>query len=228
MAVALIVAAGRGERLGANTPKAFIALAGKPMLQWSIDAFRAAGVEHVVVAVPQGWEPGSDAESSALAGCVVCEGGEQRSHSVRNALEAAGALADGEPVLVHDAARPLVTPDLIKGLVEAVSGEGAAHAAIAATAVTDTIKVADVSGDVQSTLDRSSLRAVQTPQAFKAEVLRAALAQDDSVLAAATDDAALVEAMGTPVKLVDAPAENFKVTQPNDIKLAELLLSERG
>ena len=228
MAVGLIVAAGRGERLGADGPKAFIALAGKPMLQWSVEAFHAAGVDHVVVAVPSGWEPSSDTELTALKNCTVCQGGEERSHSVRNALAAAGELEAGAAVLVHDAARPLVTPQLIKDLITAVSPDGGSRAAIAATAVTDTIKVADGSGNVVSTPDRSTLRAVQTPQAFQAGVLGAALAQDDATLAKATDDAALVEAMGYEVRLIEAPAENFKVTEPKDLKLAELLLSERS
>jgi len=228
VAVALIVAAGRGERLGASGPKAFIPLAGKPMIQWSVEAFRSAGVEHVVVAVPPDWEPSSEAETAAVSECTLCQGGAERSHSVRNALHAAGELADGEAVLVHDAARPLVTSQLIKDLVASVAPESGVEAAIAATPVTDTIKVADGSGNVVSTPDRAALRAVQTPQAFRAGVLKAALAQDDETLAKATDDAALVEATGTQVLLVDAPAENFKVTEPKDMQLAELLLSARG
>ena len=227
MAVALIVAAGRGERLGAEGPKAFIALAGKPMLQWSVEAFRAAGVDQVVVAVPSGWEPSSEAEAEALTGCTVCHGGAERSHSVRNALLAAGNIGPDEAVLVHDAARPLVTPSLIKDLVQAVALDSGGEAAIAATSVTDTIKVNDGNGNVASTLDRSILRAVQTPQAFRASVLQAALGQDEVTLGKATDDAALVEAMGVPVRLVDAPSTNFKVTEPKDLQLAELLLAEK-
>ena len=223
----MIVAAGRGERLGAEGPKAFIALAGKPMLQWSVEAFRAAGVDQVVVAVPSGWEPSSEAEAEALTGCTVCHGGAERSHSVRNALLAAGNIGPDEAVLVHDAARPLVTPSLIKDLVQAVALDSGGEAAIAATSVTDTIKVNDGNGNVASTLDRSILRAVQTPQAFRASVLQAALGQDEVTLGKATDDAALVEAMGVPVRLVDAPSTNFKVTEPKDLQLAELLLAEK-
>ena len=228
MTVALIVAAGRGERLGAQCPKAFIVLAGKPMLQWSVEAFRAAGVDHVVVAVPAGWEPSSDAELEALRDCTVCQGGAERSHSVRNALVAAGDLGPDDAVLVHDAARPFVTPELIGALITAVSPEAGGQAAIAATLVTDTIKVDDGSGTVASTLDRSALRAVQTPQAFRASVLQAALGQDEVILANATDDAALVEALGVQVQLVAAPSTNFKVTEPQDLKLAEMLLSGQG
>lgn len=224
MTVALIVAAGRGERLGAEGPKAFISLAGKPMLQWSVEAFRAAGVDHVVVAVPTGWEPSTDADLEALRDCTVCQGGAERSHSVRNALEAAGELGPDDAVLVHDAARPFVTPGLIEALIAAVSPEVDGQAAIAATLVTDTIKVDDGSGSVASTLDRSTLRAVQTPQAFRASVLQAALGQDEVTLASATDDAALVEALGVPVQLVAAPSTNFKVTEPQDLQFAEMLL----
>ena len=224
MTVALIVAAGRGERLGAEGPKAFISLAGKPMLQWSVEAFRAAGVDHVVVAVPTGWEPSTDADLEALRDCTVCQGGAERSHSVRNALEAAGELGPDDAVLVHDAARPFVTPGLIEALIAAVSPEVDGQAAIAATLVTDTIKVDDGRGSVASTLDRSTLRAVQTPQAFRASVLQAALGQDEVTLASATDDAALVEALGVPVQLVAAPSTNFKVTEPQDLQFAEMLL----
>jgi 2-C-methyl-D-erythritol 4-phosphate cytidylyltransferase len=146
---------------------------------------------------------------------------------VRNALLAAGNIGPDEAVLVHDAARPLVTPSLIKDLVQAVALDSGGEAAIAATSVTDTIKVNDGNGNVASTLDRSILRAVQTPQAFRASVLQAALGQDEVTLGKATDDAALVEAMGVPVRLVDAPSTNFKVTEPKDLQLAELLLAEK-
>jgi 2-C-methyl-D-erythritol 4-phosphate cytidylyltransferase len=198
------------------------------MIQWSVEACRSAGFEHVVVALPPEWEPSSDAETAALSNCTLCQGGAERSHSVRNALQAAGELGEDEAVLVHDAARPLVTSQLIEDLVDSISPESGVEAAIAATRVADTIKVADGAGNVVSTPDRSALRAVQTPQAFRARVLKAALAQHDETLAKATDDAALVEAMGTQVRLIDAPAENFKVTEPKDMQLAELLLAARG
>ena len=227
MAIALIVAAGRGERLGTSGPKAFVSVAGRPMIAWSIDAFRASGsVREIVVALPPGWEP-SESEAAELDGCIRCEGGKDRSLSVRAALEAASAGEADEPVLVHDAARALVEPHLIEELVLAVAPGSGCQAAIAACPVTDTIKVADEGGFVLSTPERSTLKSVQTPQAFSRNVLKRALAQDDGVLSAATDDAALVAQLGIKVLLVDAPTENFKVTEPKDLELANLILSRR-
>lgn len=214
MAVALVVAAGRGERLGSPVPKAFAMLAGRPMVEWSIAALRAvAAIEQIVVALPPG--------VAAPAGTVGVLGGAQRSHSVRAALEAA---TDDGVVLVHDAARPLLTAALVEACLAAV-GEGA-DAAIAAAPVTDTIKECS-DGQVERTLDRSRLWAVQTPQAFRRDVLARALALDDAVVGAATDDAALVEALGGTVRVVPAPPENLKVTTPLDLRVAELLLRER-
>jgi 2-C-methyl-D-erythritol 4-phosphate cytidylyltransferase len=206
-AVALVVAAGRGERLGSDGPKAFVLLAGKPLLQWSVDVLLEV-VDQVVVALPEGYEP--------PAGCVGVIGGAQRSHSVRNALAVASS---GDPVLVHDAARPLLTAQIVRDCIAGLEG---ADAAIAAAPVSDTIKVGDAF--VERTLDRSRLWSIQTPQAFHRAVLERALDQDDAVLAAATDDASLVEAQGGRVRLVPAPASNFKVTTPEDLRLAESLL----
>jgi 2-C-methyl-D-erythritol 4-phosphate cytidylyltransferase len=206
-AVALVVAAGRGERLGSTGPKAFVVLAGKPLLQWSVDVLLDV-VDQVVVALPEGYEPPK--------GCVGVVGGEQRSHSVRNAL---AASSDGDVVLVHDAARPLLTERIVRDCIAGLEG---ADAAIAAAPVTDTIKSG---GDfVERTLDRSELWSIQTPQAFHRAVLERALDQDDAVLAAATDDASLVEAQGGRVRLIPSPATNFKVTTPEDLRLAESLL----
>ncbi|MEI7889496.1 MAG: 2-C-methyl-D-erythritol 4-phosphate cytidylyltransferase [Actinomycetes bacterium] len=229
MAVALIVAAGSGERLGGSVPKAFIPCAGRPLVAWSIDAFRAVdGIDRIVVAVPPGWTASTDGDVEALEGCVVCEGGSDRSLSVRAALSAAGDLDDSQVVLVHDAARPFVERELIERLMAAVAPGAGCEAAIAATQVTDTIKVANEDGNVLSTLDRGTLRAVQTPQAFTNRALAQALDQGEDVLAAATDDAALAEALGLAVQLVDSPSENFKVTTQNDLDLAELILGRRA
>lgn len=212
-AVAIIVAAGRGERLGSDGPKALVRCGGRPLLAWSVDALRAAGLP-VVVALPEGVD--------APAGCTGVQGGRERSHSVRNAL--AAVPADADVVLVHDAARPLVTPDLVAACLAAMTD--GVDAAIAAAPVTDTVKEADGTHVVR-TLDRSRLWAVQTPQVFRRTVLEAVLAQDDAVLAAATDDASLVEAAGGHVELVPAPRSNLKVTVPEDLVLAELLLGQR-
>jgi 2-C-methyl-D-erythritol 4-phosphate cytidylyltransferase len=213
VAVALIVAAGRGERLGSESPKAFVRLGGRPMVEWSIEALLQV-CDEVVVALP----PGVDAP----AGTIGVAGGAQRSLSVRNALDA----VSGDPVLVHDAARPLVTVALAQSCLDALDARDL-DAAIAATPVTDTVKEAGADQVVERTLDRSRLWAIQTPQAFRREALERALGLPDDVVAAATDDAALVEALGGRVGIVEAPRENLKVTTPLDLRVAELLLAAR-
>lgn len=215
MAVALIVAAGRGERLGAGVAKALVPLAGRPMLQWSLDALaEVPAIEQIVVALPAGVEP--------QPGVLCVEGGQTRSESVLRALRAAPA---GDPVLVHDAARPLVTPELARQVLDGVRR---ADAAIAAAPVTDTIKRAGSDHLVVETLARSELWAVQTPQAFRRAALERALDVPREVLAAATDDAWLVERAGGSVRVVPAPRENLKVTTAVDLRVAELLLGERA
>jgi len=202
MTVALIVAAGSGERLGAGVPKAFVELAGHPLLSWSIEALRATpAVEEIVVALPQGAQP--------PAGTVGVVGGSSRSQSVLHALEAAGP---GETVLVHDAARPLLTPALAEEVIAALLDDPAAAAAIAAAPVTD----------------RGELWAVQTPQVFRRDALERALDVEADVLARATDDASLIERAGGRVLVVPNPAANIKVTTRLDLRVAEMLLGERG
>ncbi|HXC23934.1 MAG TPA: 2-C-methyl-D-erythritol 4-phosphate cytidylyltransferase [Solirubrobacteraceae bacterium] len=217
MAVALIVAAGLGERLGAGRPKALVELAGRPLLHWSVDVLASVpAIERIVVALPAGVE--------APAGTRGVRGGAVRSESVRLALAAAGDGRDSDLVLVHDAARPLLTVELIEATLAATEGEGV-DAAIAATPVTDTVKQADEDGMVRQTLDRAGLWAVQTPQVFRRSTLERALDVPDEVLAQATDDAWLVERAGGRVVVVSAPKDNLKVTTALDLELAELLLA---
>jgi 2-C-methyl-D-erythritol 4-phosphate cytidylyltransferase len=217
MAVALIVAAGLGERLGADRPKALVEVAGRPLVQWSVEVLaQVRAIKRIVIALPAGVE--------APAGTVGVLGGTVRSESVRLALATAGDGPDSEPVLVHDAARPLLTVELIEATLTAVEGEGV-DAAIAATPVTDTIKQADGGGVVTQTLDRAGLWAVQTPQAFRRGALERALDVPDEVLAQATDDAWLVERTGGRVVVVPAPKDNLKVTTAFDLELAGLLLA---
>lgn len=231
MAIALIVAAGSGARLGADGPKAFVGLAGRPMIAWSLDAFRESEVAfETCVAVPPGWQPATDGQREALEGVTVCAGGAERSHSVRNALAAVGARSPDEPVLVHDAARPLVTGTLIArmvGVIDGGDGPGC-DCAVAAVPVSDTVRVADSARRVVGTPDRSTLWAMQTPQAFRFGVLQRALEQDEAVLAAATDDAALVEAIGGTIELVPSDPSNLKVTTAVDLDLAAIMLERRA
>src|SRR4051794_12597617 len=181
------------------------------MIEWSLDALRAAGIDEIVVALPE--------DIDAPAGCTGVRGGATRSESVRAALDAAGP---GD-VLVHDAARPLVDPALFTQVLEALEH---ADCAIAAARVADTVKEAD-EGVVVATLDRSRLWAVQTPQAFRREALEAALRVDEAILARATDDAWLVERAGGTVRVVESSPANFKVTTPHDLRVADMLLRER-
>jgi 2-C-methyl-D-erythritol 4-phosphate cytidylyltransferase len=238
--VALILAAGRGERLGANGPKAFVPLAGRPLLSWSLDTLRRVeGIERIVLALPPEDSSGTHiwtATALASTETIAVAGGTTRSESVRLALAAAGS---GDPVLVHDAARPLLTRELAERVIAAALAEGV-DAAIAAAPVTDTIKRARVAAEVGEgeaeeelhtvleTLDRSGLWAVQTPQVFRRAALERALDVPDEVLAQATDDAWLVERAGGRVVMVQAPAENLKITTPLDLTLAELLIAGRA
>ncbi len=215
MAVALIVAAGSGERLQAGMPKALVELHGKSLLAWSVEALLATpSVQEIVVALPEGVQ--------APAGAIGVRGGAVRSESVREALRAAGA---GDVVLVHDAARPLLSPELAEAVIAAVIERGV-DAAVAAAAVTDTVKRAQ-EGLVLETLPRSQLWAVQTPQAFRREVLERVLEAPAEVLAQATDDASLIERAGGSVAIVPSSPENLKVTTPLDLELAAVLLARR-
>lgn len=222
MAIALIVAAGSGERLGAGRPKALVELAGRPMLDWSLQALAASPeIDQVVVALPVG------AGLPEVSGerVIGVEGGATRSESVRCALEVA---QQGDPVLVHDAARPLLTPAIVAHVLAALAADVDADAAIAAAPVTDTIKRVADHGGVLETLDRSSLWAVQTPQVFRRDALERALAQPADVLGEATDDAWLIERAGGRVVVASVSAENLKVTTPLDLEIAGELLSRRG
>jgi 2-C-methyl-D-erythritol 4-phosphate cytidylyltransferase len=230
---AVIAAAGSGERLGAGGPKAFVSVAGRPLVEWSIAAMRAAvGVRSIIVACPPGHV--HDLGGHDLG---VVDGGATRSQSVANALEAVGT----ELVVIHDAARPLVTPALVESVVATLVGDPEAAGAIAATPVTDTIKRATTpqmkdsspsrghkaSFCVAETMDRHQLWAAQTPQAFRVDALRRALDADPAQIEAATDEAMLIEAAGGRVLIHPSSPENLKVTTPLDLRVAELLLSER-
>jgi 2-C-methyl-D-erythritol 4-phosphate cytidylyltransferase len=189
------------------------------MIEWSIEAFRACGaVGGIVVAAPPG-HPGD------LGGdVVVVLGGATRAHSVANAL----AAVDTELVAIHDAARPLLTAGLVEELVGRLAADPDAAGVIAAAPVTDTIKSAvGPSLLVDRTLDRVGLWGAQTPQVFRADALRAALAVTTGERDAATDEAMLVEAAGGAVLIQPASPLNLKVTTPLDLRLAELLLADR-
>lgn len=218
LAQAVIAAAGSGERLGAGGPKALVELGGRPLLAWSLDSASAAQLlESVVVAAP----PGHEVEVAEIApGATVVEGGASRSESVSLALEHVSA----ELVAVHDAARPLATPELFDRLIAELSGDDGCDAIVAAAPVADTLKRA-LAGRVIETVPRSELWAAQTPQVFRTQALRAALAADRDVLAIATDDASLVEEAGGVVRVYPWDRANPKLTTSEDLRLLEALLS---
>jgi 2-C-methyl-D-erythritol 4-phosphate cytidylyltransferase len=177
-------------------------------------------VERIVVALPEG------EVAAAPEGTLGVAGGQTRSQSVRSALRACG---DGDPVIVHDAARPLASVRLFEGVLQELR-QSAADAVVAAIPVPDTVKEVDADGrTVRATLDRSRLWAVQTPQAFRREALERVLFEaSDELLAAATDDAFLVERAGGIVRVAEGSPQNIKVTSPVDLRVAELLLREGG
>ncbi len=216
------MAAGTGERLGADVPKALVRVAGRPMVAWSVRALDAvAGVDAIVIACP----PGHERETAAAVGTRarihrIVPGGTSRQRSVAAGL---AALPDGvETILVHDAARPLITPELVGRLTSCLAH---ADAVVAAAPVADTLKHVDPDGFVDGGVDRSGLWGAQTPQVFRADVLRAVFAEaDDAELDSATDCAGMVGRRGIRVLLVDPGGPNPKVTTPADLRLVEVLL----
>lgn len=217
--VAIVVAAGSGVRFGGDVPKTLRLLAGRPLVRWSVEALAAGGVTDVVVVVAHGLQ---EVYERALAGCPVpvrlVVGGATRQESVSRGI---AALPAGEIVLVHDAARPLVPAEVVRAVADAV--RIGADAVVPVVAVSDTVR--QVSGDASAVVDRSTLRAVQTPQGFS----RAALVAAHAAAAGAefTDDAAVCEAVGYEVVLVPGSRESLKVTEPLDLAVAEAIVKER-
>ncbi|WP_327148707.1 2-C-methyl-D-erythritol 4-phosphate cytidylyltransferase [Nocardia sp. NBC_01329] len=213
---ALVPAAGRGVRLGADEPKAFVPIGGTPMLGLTVNGLIAAGVvDEIIVMVPAEHVDRTAALLPPGAPVRIVVGGAERTDSVRAGLAAAG---DSAFFLVHDAARALTPPTLI---VRVVGELRAGHPAVVpALPVVDTVKTVDSRGNVTGTPDRGALRAIQTPQGFAAATLRAAYAEAET----ATDDAGLVERLGTAVRTVPGDPLAFKITTPLDLRLAETLL----
>jgi len=225
---AVVPAAGRGERLGPGAPKALREIAGQPLLAHAVRALAdARSVDIVVVAAPVG-------EQSAVrllldpvvadTELMVVTGGETRQQSVALALRV--LPDDVDVVLIHDAARPLVPVETVDAVAAAV--RGGADAVVPGVAIVDTIKRVDAAGRVEGSVDRSTLRAAQTPQGFARIVLESAhrSAADDGV-DDTTDDAGLVERAGHPVMVIPGSDDGFKVTRPIDLVLAEAVLARR-
>ena len=218
--IAIIVAGGSGTRFGAEVPKQFLELGGRPVLMRTISAFRG-GFSDVIVTLPEGqmalWRELCERYGFAVPHRVVA-GGETRWHSVKNALDSIGDISDVDIIAVHDGVRPLVTAEVISRTVEAARRDGAA---IPVVMLNDSVR--QVEKGASHALDRSTLRAVQTPQVFDARVLMAAYGQPfESTF---TDDASVVERAGHSVTLVEGDPQNLKITRPMDLALAEYLLN---
>jgi 2-C-methyl-D-erythritol 4-phosphate cytidylyltransferase len=211
---AIVVAGGSGDRFG--RPKQFLDLGGSTVVERSIAGARvvAAGV---VVVLPAGQSPAADAPNPNFGADIRVAGGPSRADSVRAGL--AAVPEDATVVVIHDAARPLAAPALFEAVVAAVTGPSGADGCIPGLPVTDTLK--RVAGtEVLSTVDRGDLVAAQTPQAFRAAVLRRAHREG----ADATDDAALLESIGATVRTVPGDPRNLKLTVPHDLVLAQILV----
>jgi 2-C-methyl-D-erythritol 4-phosphate cytidylyltransferase len=219
---AVIVAAGRGDRLGLDRPKAFAKLNGRPLLAESLERLEASDwVDAIVVVAPEEWEEPSIllAEEIGAGKVTACvPGGTTRTESVRAGV--AEVPSEALVVLVHDAARPLLPQEVVERVL-APLGEGW-EGAVPALPVADTLKRADEDGTVTETIDRAALHAVQTPQAFLAPVLREALTGEDG---AATDCAGLVERRGGRVRVVEGDRRLVKVTTRADLEFVESVLA---
>ncbi len=217
---AIIAAGGRGARFGAAAPKQLLMLAGRPILQRTVDVFLASpAVSEVIVALPTDLYAAPPAYLRAAGERVtLVEGGTRRQDSVANAF--AHVSASAELVVIHDAARPLVSHQLIARTIDAASRSGAAIAALAAT---DTVKRGNAEGTIVGTLPRREVFLAQTPQVFSVRVLRDALALGVAALDA-TDEAMLAEQAGHPVALVEGERTNIKITTQDDLDMAERLI----
>jgi 2-C-methyl-D-erythritol 4-phosphate cytidylyltransferase len=226
IAAALIPAAGRGQRMGFDIEKQFLPLGGKPLLAYTLAQFEATpGIDRIVVIVPPGRETFCSQEIIAPGGLRkvthIVAGAETRQLSV-----AAGFRCleeDVDVVIIHDGVRPFVTPTLIRATIEAAIQDGSAVVAIPES---DTLKRVSGEGIVVETVDRRNLWRAQTPQAFRRPVLQHALAYAAQHNLDATDEASLVESLSWPVRVIPGSMWNFKITSPDDLVLAELLLGQ--
>ena len=224
--VAIIVAGGSGTRFGAELPKQFLELGGKPILMRSIEAFANFGncPVDVIVTLPSDlmdlWQRLCDRYGFGVPHRVV-PGGETRWHSVKHALDSMGDVNEVDIIAVHDGVRPMVTADVICRTIEAARRDGAA---IPVVALNDSVR--QVVGEASHALDRSTLRAVQTPQAFDARLLLDAYSLPYQPTF--TDDASVVEQLGHPITLVEGDPHNLKITRPMDLALAEYLLNSNA
>jgi 2-C-methyl-D-erythritol 4-phosphate cytidylyltransferase len=225
LTTAIVLAAGEGRRLGANEPKVFLPIAGRPLVLRTLDrVFSARTVENVVLVIAANEAARCESmlrSDATLRGCswLLQTGGATRQQSARRGLEKIGA--DTDIVMIHDGARPFITAALIDHSVQAAADKGAVAVGLPAR---DTIKFVAQDRRIQSTPERSLLWEIQTPQVFKRELIVEAHARAEQEGVKATDDAMLVERLGHPVFVVEGERTNFKITVPEDVWLAETLI----
>src|SRR5215471_18140000 len=221
---AIIVAAGSGTRLGRSEPKAFVTLAGRTLLSWSLATIaQVPTIEEVVIAVPAGREVAARREASALSIPVkITLGGAERQDSVRIALALTSARS--EVVIIHDAARPLASAKTFAACLAAAYRAGGA---IAAIPVADSLKRVDASRTISASVPRSDLWQAQTPQAFRRALIIAAHDRATRDQAAATDDSDLAERIGVRVEVIECTPRNLKITTAADLELADALLGAK-
>lgn len=230
MRVAIIVAGGSGERFGRDGGKQLALVAGRPVLAHSVAAFAACdGIDAiVVVAHPERVEEyRREAVEPVASGKVVAviAGGDSRQASVAAGLAAVPRAAD--VIVIHDGARPLVTPSLVDGAIAALEADAECAGVVVGHPAYDTLKLVDDEAVVVGTVDRSAFWVAQTPQVFRAESLRSAYARVATSELAATDDASLVERDGGRVRMFAGPRDNLKVTVAEDLAVVEALLASR-
>lgn len=226
--VALILAAGKGKRMGTAKSKPYLLLAGKPIVCHTLFAFeRSPLIDEIVLIV--GHNDVAYARSSIVDACqctkvsTVVAGGLKRQDSVWEGLRA--IKSDGDVVMVHDGVRPFISQELLEKTCQAMKSSSAA---IVAVPVKDTIKAVSPRGEVVTTLDRKTLWAVQTPQVFRRDILEKAFEKAMNDRFYATDDAALVERLGEKVTILEGSYENIKITTPEDLVLGEAILKNRN
>jgi 2-C-methyl-D-erythritol 4-phosphate cytidylyltransferase len=221
-AACIIVAAGRSRRFGPAAPKQFALLKGKPLFLWSVQAFRKVREFSQIIVVVPAARLGSLKRLEKKLGVEFVNGGSERHDSVMNGVKR--LRADIEVVAIHDAARPLVSSELISETLKAAKKYGACLAAVPAR---DTVKLADSKkGTVRKTIPRNEVWLAQTPQVFSTKILKRLYKNIGK--ANITDDAQLAEKLGIKVKIVEGSYANIKVTDKNDLKIVKMLLRTRN
>lgn len=219
----IIPAAGAGSRSGRELPKQYVELLGSPVLRHTLRAFAGTeGCRGIIVAIDAAWEETARRCAEGLENVRFIPGGTERQHSIANALALIGER-DAELVLVHDAARPCISRELIGRVLDAAGRYGAA---VPALAINETVKRVGAGGIILETVPRAELRAAQTPQGFRRELLLRAYTHALKTGFVGTDDASLVEALGEEVRVVEGEPGNIKITLPDDFERAERTLAK--